>query len=111
MINLAKKKCVPCRGGEPTLTPEQIKEYQSCLSSPWEVTDGKKIKREFKFKDFKKAIDFINKVANIAEEQGHHPDIHSFYNKVVLELWTHAINGLHENDFIVAEKINQINAG
>lgn len=109
-MNLAKKKCVPCRGGETRLAPEQIKEYQGYLSSPWEVVDNKKIKREFKFKDFKEAIAFVNKVAEIAEEQGHHPDIHNFYNKVVLELWTHAIGGLHENDFVMAEKVNQIDA-
>lgn len=68
--------------------------------------DAKKISKEFKFKDFIGAINFVNLVADIAEEEGHHPDIHIDYNKVNLELWTHAINGLSENDFILAAKID-----
>ena len=78
------------------------------LKLPWEVVDNKKIRHEFKFKDFKEAMAFINKVAEIAESEGHHPDIHIFYNKVTIELWTHFIGGLHENDFIVASKIELI---
>jgi 4a-hydroxytetrahydrobiopterin dehydratase len=69
--------------------------------------DGKKIFREFTFKDFKKAMQFVNAVAELAESEGHHPDIYIFWNRVRLELWTHAINGLSENDFILAAKINK----
>ena len=78
------------------------------LKDKWVVIDDKKIKHEFKFKDFKQAITFINKVAEVAESEGHHPDIYVFYNKVVIELWTHAIGGLSENDFIVAAKIEPL---
>jgi 4a-hydroxytetrahydrobiopterin dehydratase len=67
-----------------------------------------KIGREFEFKDFREAMTFINKVAEIAKTEGHHPDLCCFYNKVKLELWTHAINGLFENDFIVAAKVNEL---
>lgn len=75
----------------------------------WDVTeDGKKIRREFLFKNFKEAMVFVNKVADIAESEGHHPDLHVFYNRVVVELWTHAIGGLSENDFIVAAKVNEL---
>ena len=86
----------------------EVKKYLAELKTPWEVLDGKKIKREFKFKDFKEAIGFVNKVAALAESEGHHPDIHIFYNRVVLELTTHAVGGLSENDFILAAKIDQL---
>jgi len=103
--NLALKKCVPCEGGVDPFNETKIKQYLGYLSKPWTVTDNKKISYEFKFKDFKEAMDFVNKVAEIAEEEQHHPDIYIFYNKVRIELWTHAINGLSENDFILATKI------
>ncbi|MFX0007323.1 MAG: 4a-hydroxytetrahydrobiopterin dehydratase [Promethearchaeota archaeon] len=67
-----------------------------------------RIKREFVFKDFEEAMRFVNKVADTAEDEGHHPDINIYYNKVILELYTHAINGLHLNDFVMAAKINEI---
>ena len=67
---------------------------------------GARISREYKFKDFIGAVNFVERVADVAEMEGHHPDIHIFYNKVVLELYTHAINGLSENDFIVAAKVD-----
>ncbi len=75
----------------------------------WEnVEEGKKIRRELKFADFKEAMAFINKVAEVAENEQHHPNFHIFYNRVILELWTHAVGGLSENDFILAAKINGI---
>ncbi len=104
-----------CEGGTPTLTMTEVEKYQAQLKQPWEVVVdeshkdvAKKIKREFKFKDFKEAMVFINKIAVIAEEEQHHPDIYVFYNRVVIELWTHAIMSLSENDFIMAAKIEQI---
>ncbi len=105
-MNLLNKKCVPCEGGTPPLTAEEIEKYLPEVSD-WEVLEDKKINREFKFKDFKEAMAFVNKVADLAESEGHHPDIclHS-WNKVRLELSTHAIGGLSENDFILAAKIN-----
>ncbi|HEY4479304.1 MAG TPA: 4a-hydroxytetrahydrobiopterin dehydratase, partial [Candidatus Paceibacterota bacterium] len=76
----------------------------------WNLSeDGKKISKEFKFKDFIGAINFVERVADVAEMEDHHPDIHVYYNKVVLELWTHAIGGLSENDFIVAAKVDAHN--
>ncbi len=72
------------------------------------ATDAKKISREFQFKDFQEAMAFINKAAVLAENEGHHPDIHIFYNRVKLELSTHAVGGLSENDFILAAKINAL---
>ena len=107
-MDLTKQKCVPCEGGTLPLNPEEIKNYMSYLKTPWEIIDDKKIKRDFKFKDFKEAMEFVNKVAAIAESEGHHPDIYIFYNKVSLELSTHAIKGLSTNDFIMASKIEPL---
>ena len=107
-MTLTDKKCAPCAGGIPPLTPDQIQEYLRHLKSDWEVVDGKLIRQKFKFKNFKEAMTFVNRVAEIAEAEGHHPDIHIKYNTVMLELWTHAIGGLSENDFILAAKIEDI---
>lgn len=108
MSDLAQKKCVPCAGGVPPLTKAQAENY--LRETPgWEIREGdKKIGREFKFKNFKMAMTFVGKVAKLAEAEGHHPDFHVFYNRVVLESWTHAIGGLAENDFILAAKINNL---
>jgi 4a-hydroxytetrahydrobiopterin dehydratase len=107
-MNLSEQKCVPCEGGIPPLEEDKIGELQKQVDPAWEVIENKKIKRDFEFKDFVQSMEFINNVADIAEEQGHHPNIHVFYNKVTLELWTHAINGLFTNDFILAAKIDKI---
>lgn len=72
------------------------------------VTVNNKLKKEFKFQDFKEAMDFVNKVAALAETENHHPDIHIFYNRVIIELWTHSVNGLSEKDFILAFKIEKV---
>ncbi len=107
-MNLTDKKCVPCEGGTPPLTDAQIKDFVAELKNPWNVSENKKIQREFKFKDFISAMAFVNQVAAIAEREGHHPDIHVYYNRVVIDLWTHAVHGLSENDFIVAAKIDAL---
>lgn len=107
-MQLSDKKCVPCEVKIPPMDAETAKRYLAELQLPWELEQGKKIRYQFKFKDFTEAMSFVNKVADIAEAEGHHPDIHFFYNKVTIELWTHFIGGLHENDFIVASKIEQI---
>ena len=105
---LAQKKCVPCRGGTPPLTADEVKEYLAAVPQ-WTVSaDGKRISRTFTFKDFVQAMQFVNKVADVAEEQGHHPDIHIHWNKVELVLWTHAIGGLHENDFVMAARTDRL---
>jgi 4a-hydroxytetrahydrobiopterin dehydratase len=104
---LKSKKCVPCEGGIDPFDQEKINIYLPVVQG-WEVSgDLKEISKEYKFKDFQESIDFINKVAEVAESEGHHPDIflHN-WNKVKLTLSTHAINGLSENDFILAVKID-----
>jgi 4a-hydroxytetrahydrobiopterin dehydratase len=119
MNDLLKKKCVPCEGGAKPLSSDEIVQYMPQVSG-WTLTEsespnlkkfgiGAKISKEFKFKDFIGAINFVNNIAELAESEGHHPDIHIHYNKVLLELWTHAIDGLHVNDFILAAKIDAMN--
>ncbi len=106
--DLLKKKCEVCEGGVPPLNAYETENYMVEIPG-WELSsDGKKISRSFIFRDFVKALDFVDAVADIAEMEGHHPDIHIFYNKVTLELYTHSIGGLSENDFIIAAKVNQI---
>jgi len=106
--DLAKKSCIPCRGGIPPLTEEQARAFLSATPS-WSLEqDGKRLLRRFEFEDFKKAIEFVNRVADVAEQQGHHPDIAIHWNRVDLVLWTHKIGGLHENDFILAAKIDRL---
>lgn len=104
-MDLINKKCKPCEDKTPPLASEDVEQYMKDLPDGWHVLDGKKIKKEFLFADFIKAITFVDRVADVAESEEHHPDIHIHYNKVKIELWTHAIGGLSENDFIVASKI------
>ncbi len=108
MNDLTKQHCVPCEGGAACMIPNEIDEYKKKLKLDWKIIDNKKISHEFKFKTFKEAIGFVNKIADIAEAEGHHPDIYIFYNVVRIELWTHAINGLFKNDFIMASKISEL---
>ena len=106
--NLSEKKCVPCESGTPPLAYEQIASYKERVSSEWEVLENKKIRRQFRFGDFREAMHFVQRVADIAEQENHHPNIEIHWNKVILTLWTHAIGGLSENDFILASKIDQL---
>jgi 4a-hydroxytetrahydrobiopterin dehydratase len=106
IMGLAEKTCVPCRGGVPPLNAEQIRPLAAEVSN-WKVMNNHHIEREFKFPDFKTALDFTNKVGAIAEEQGHHPDIFLSWGKVGVKVWTHKIDGLTESDFIMAAKIDK----
>lgn len=108
-MNLLKKKCAPCEGGVKAFSRKEAEVFFPQVSGWMLDKDAKKISKEFKFKDFIGAINFVNNVADIAESEGHHPDIHIHYNKVLLELSTHAIDGLSENDFIMAAKIDAMN--
>lgn len=108
MTYLAEKKCVPREGGVPPFVGKKLMDYVSQLHEKWEVVEGKKIRYRFSFKNFKEAMEFVNKIAEIAEDAQHHPDIKIAYNKVIIELWTHAIDGLSENDFILAAKIERV---
>lgn len=111
--NLTQQHCVPCEGGAEPLKGEELKNYISYVPE-WEISGegleddgkGKKLSRTFKFKDFRKAMEFVNRVADITESEGHHPDIYIIYNKVTFDLSTHAIGGLSTNDFILATKID-----
>ena len=106
MNSLAEKKCVPCRGDEPTLTEIEIEELKPQVPD-WVIQnrDGiNQISRTFKFKNFLQALEFTNKVGAIAEEQDHHPMIVTEWGKVTVTWWTHSIGGLHINDFIMAAK-------
>ena len=106
--DLLKKKCVPCEGGTLPLKLEEVASYMKLLKTPWTAEGNKKISRQFKFKDFKEAMMFVGKVAEVANNEDHHPDIHIYYNKVEIELSTHSIGGLSGNDFIVARKIEKL---
>lgn len=108
-MDLTKKHCVPCERGDPPLSDDKedelIKQAQGWLL----LRDGTHmLRRQFTFKDFKEAMVFVNKVGDLAESEGHHPDIKIVWNKVQLDLFTHAVGGLSENDFIMAAKINTI---
>jgi 4a-hydroxytetrahydrobiopterin dehydratase len=114
--NLLKKKCVPCEGGAMPLTLDEAEKLMTQIEG-WTLTsdedpaiklENPRISKTYKFSDFISAINFVERVADVAEAEDHHPDIHVYYNKVVLELWTHAIGGLSENDFIVAAKVDAI---
>ena len=108
MEKLIEKKCVPCEGGPLPFTLKQIQEYLGQLEFEWEAEQEKKIKRKFEFSGFKEAISFVNRVAELSEKENHHPNIRIYYNKVVIELTTHSIGGLSENDFILAAKIERL---
>ena len=106
MPDFSQQHCVPCEGGTAPLSRTDAEETMKHVHGWVLVSDGKTIFRDFEFKDFKEAMVFVNKVADIAESEGHHPDISIWWNKVKLELSTHAIGGLSTNDFILAAKIN-----
>lgn len=105
---ISKKKCVPCQGGIPPLNKDQVRLFIKELDGGWEISKNRKIKKEFQFNEYSDAILFTNKVAELSEKEGHHPYIHINYKQVVIILFTHKINGLHENDFILASKCDTI---
>ena len=108
--NLADKVCTPCRGGVPPMSLEEAEQYAS-QAPHWELAgDGTRIERTFRFRNFQEALDFVNRIGALAEEEGHHPDIRFGWGYCTVELYTHKIKGLHENDFIMAAKINQLAA-
>lgn len=106
---LTSKKCVPCEGGVPKFTAEEAREQIQHLDG-WELSDDhRKISKSWVVKNFLAAMSFFEKVAELSEAEGHHPDLHLVqYRNVTIELWTHAIDGLSENDFICAAKIDEL---
>ncbi len=106
---LTRKHCQPCEGGVPALTAEQVKEHLSAVPAWRPTPDGKRIRREWRVKDFPTALDFFRRVGELAESENHHPDLHlTGYRNAAVELSTHAVGGLTENDFILAAKIDQL---
>ena len=105
---LAARTCVPCRGGVPPLGEQEARRYLKEVPG-WELKDGAmRIERTFRFRSFKEALDFVNRVGALAEEEGHHPDITFGWGYATVSLYTHKIKGLHENDFILAAKIDAL---
>ena len=107
-MDLAQKRCIPCEGGAQPLTPMEATALLSHLTGWMLARDFKKISKRFKFENFAEALAYANKIGVIAEAEGHHPDLRVSWGKVGVELSTHAIGGLSENDFIVAAKIDAI---
>jgi 4a-hydroxytetrahydrobiopterin dehydratase len=107
MAGLAEKTCIPCRGGVPPLTADEIRPLQAQVND-WTVVNNHHLERQFKFPDFKTALAFVDRVGALAEEQGHHPDIFLTWGKVGVTIWTHKIDGLTESDFILAAKVDQL---
>ena len=99
-------KCIPCQGGIPPLNEKEINNFQKLIDANWVVEENKKIYREFKFSSYMNGIDFTNKVAKLAEEEGHHPYVHINFKTVKVILFTHKIEGIHENNFLIAKKID-----
>jgi len=107
MADLAERECVPCRGGVPPLKGEEIEKLSAQLQA-WQVVDEHHLQKTYNFKDFREALDFVNRVGELAEGQGHHPDICFGWGKAEITIWTHKIDGLTESDFVLAAKIDRL---
>jgi 4a-hydroxytetrahydrobiopterin dehydratase len=108
MNELAEKECVPCKGGTPPLKGAELENFSGKLGGGWKVINEHHLEKEYKFKNFREALDFTNKVGELAERIQHHPDIYLAWGQVKLTLWTHKIDGLTESDFVFAAKVNQL---
>ncbi|MCC6152273.1 MAG: 4a-hydroxytetrahydrobiopterin dehydratase [Candidatus Hydrogenedentes bacterium] len=106
---LAKKECVPCKGGVPPLKGTQLESLHRLLGHDWIVVNEHHLEKEYKFKNFAESLEFTNAVGEIAEEQNHHPDILTTWGKTKVTIWTHKIDGLTESDFIFAAKVEEAN--
>lgn len=105
---LANKDCVPCKGGVPPLKGAELSDLLKKLNNGWEVIEEHHLQKEYKFRNFREALDFTDKVGEAAESQGHHPDIFLTWGKVGLTVWTHKIDGLTESDFIFAARADKV---
>ena len=106
MNELAEKECVPCKGGVPPLKGAELETLLQKLGGGWKVVNEHHLEKEYKFKDFREALDFTNKVGELAERIQHHPDIYLAWGQVKLTLWTHKVDGLTESDFVFAAKVD-----
>lgn len=107
MSELAERECVPCRGGVPPLGGERLAELADRLGGGWRVVDGHHLEKTYRFPDFRRALDFVVRVGEMSERQGHHPDVHLAWGRVRLVVWTHKIDGLTESDFVWAAKADR----
>lgn len=105
---LLNKTCVPCQGGQPSMDKTAATQILSELGGQWEINDHGHLAKSYRFKNFMDAMNFANKIAELAEKEGHHPDLAISWGSCRVELWTHKINGLSENDFILAAKIEAL---
>jgi 4a-hydroxytetrahydrobiopterin dehydratase len=106
-MGLAEKQCIPCQGGVPPLKGAEIEKYRAEIPE-WNVVNEHHLERAFQFPDFKTALEFVNRVGELAEEQGHHPDLLLSWGRVEVRIWTHKVDGLTESDFILAAKIDRL---
>jgi 4a-hydroxytetrahydrobiopterin dehydratase len=106
--SLAARDCKPVQAGAPRLGGEALENLAAALGRGWKVAEGKRLEKQFAFKDFKQALEFTNRVGAVAEAQDHHPDIALAWGKVGVTLWTHSVGGLSENDFILAAKVERL---
>ncbi len=107
MSELAKKRCIPCQGDIPALEGQELDAFAAEVPR-WAVANGHHLDRELTFPDFRQALDFTNQIGELAEHEGHHPDIYLAWGKVGIKIWTHKVDGLTESDFILAAKIDQL---
>lgn len=107
MSELTHKKCIPCSGGVPRLSHAEIANLETEVPD-WQVVEGHHLSRSYRFPNFLQALTFVNKVGEVAEKEGHHPNIFFTYGQARIDIWTHSIDGLTESDFILAAKIDQI---
>jgi len=105
---LARKRCVPCKGDVPPLAGAALRDLQQQLGGGWQVVDGHHLEKQYRFENFRQALDFTQRVGELAEEQFHHPDIHLAWGRVRLTIWTHKIDGLTESDFVFAAKADAL---
>lgn len=105
---LAARECVPCKGGVAPLKGDALRDLAERIGHGWTIVDEHHLEKTFPFKDFKQALEFTNTIGALAEQQGHHPDIHLAWGKTVVTLWTHKIDGLTESDFVMAAKIETL---
>lgn len=108
MTALAEKECAACKGAAAPLKGNELSKMKQQLDGGWQVVNEHHLEKEYKFKDFRGALEFTNKVGELAEAQGHHPDIHLAWGKVKVTIWTHKVDGLTESDFVLAAKADRL---
>ena len=108
MSELAKQQCVPCRGGVPPLSGAELEDLRTKLGGDWNVVEQHHLEKVYKFDDFRQALDFTNRVGEMAEQQDHHPDIYLTWGRVKVTIWTHKIDGLTESDFVFAARADAL---